>query len=362
MESLCCQLWRVFVTFCFTFILISSKFHKSVADPKYSAILVFGDSYVDNGNNAYFVTLCSTNYPPYGSKYPGKPAGRPSDGKLVPDILATMLGIKEAVPPYLQPNLPNHELITGVGFASSCAGFDDRTYDFMPRISMSKQLEYFKDYISRLTTIVGEMEAQRIVSEALVIIHAGVNDLTAGDFSVTSTVNRIFQSNSSSSASADNEYQDFLMQKVQNFFEELYVLGCRRMIFMGLPPFGCVPFKRAQNLPSFQCVEKTNLETQTFNKKLVDLLPQIQAKLPGSKLVLVDIFGLVMDMIHQPNKYGFVDAGKGCCQINPSWPLCLPLIPHCSNSSQYLFWDGVHFTEAAYTYFAEEIFIKLSAL
>lgn len=42
-------------------------------------------------------------------------------------IAAEMLGIKEALPPYLDPNLKIEDLLTGVCFASAGSGFDPLT-------------------------------------------------------------------------------------------------------------------------------------------------------------------------------------------------------------------------------------------
>ncbi|XP_027076831.1 alkane hydroxylase MAH1-like [Coffea arabica] len=97
--------------------------------PRFSAILVFGDSAVDPGNNNYITTIAKGNHAPYGINFPGKiSTGRFSDGKLVPDLLASMLGLKETIPPFLQPKLSDQELLTGVSFASAAAGFDDETF------------------------------------------------------------------------------------------------------------------------------------------------------------------------------------------------------------------------------------------
>jgi len=40
---------------------------------------------------------------------------------------ASYLGLKELVPPYLDPNLSDKELVTGVSFASAGSGFDPLT-------------------------------------------------------------------------------------------------------------------------------------------------------------------------------------------------------------------------------------------
>lgn len=51
------------------------------------AIITFGDSAVDIGNNDYLSTIFKANYPPYGRDFANKsPTGRFCNGKLATDI------------------------------------------------------------------------------------------------------------------------------------------------------------------------------------------------------------------------------------------------------------------------------------
>lgn len=51
------------------------------------AIITFGDSAVDVGNNDYLPTLFRADYPPYGRDFVNrKPTGRFCNGKLATDI------------------------------------------------------------------------------------------------------------------------------------------------------------------------------------------------------------------------------------------------------------------------------------
>lgn len=179
---------------------------------KVSAILVFGDSAVDSGNNNYISTaIFKANYPPYGIDFPGRMAtGRFSDGKLVPDILASKIGLKEIIPPFLQPNLSDNELLTGVCFASAGSGLDDVTTSISNSIPMSKQPGYLADYIDRLTKIAGKKEARRIVGEALVMINVG-----SVDFFTNFYVGRTHRIREFSV----NEYQDLLLNSLQKFIK-----------------------------------------------------------------------------------------------------------------------------------------------
>ena len=54
-----------------------------------SAVLAFGDSFVDQGNNNYINTLGKANFLPYGKDFEGgKPTGRFSNGRTIADILS----------------------------------------------------------------------------------------------------------------------------------------------------------------------------------------------------------------------------------------------------------------------------------
>ncbi|KAJ0781611.1 putative SGNH hydrolase superfamily [Helianthus annuus] len=51
------------------------------------AVLAFGDSTMDPGNNNYIKALFKANFPPYGKDFMGgKPTGRFSNGKIVTDV------------------------------------------------------------------------------------------------------------------------------------------------------------------------------------------------------------------------------------------------------------------------------------
>lgn len=182
---------------------------------KSTALLVFGDSAVDTGNNNYITTIARGNYAPYGMNFPGHiPTGRYSDGKLMPDILVSTQGIKDVVPPFLQPNLSDDELPTGVCLASAGAGLDDQTTSVSNAIPMSKQPLLLRDYLARLKSFVGEQEAQRIIGEAVVIIHAGTVDFLFNFYLGRSV--RLLEFTVS-------EYQDFLQNNLQKFLKVSHV-------------------------------------------------------------------------------------------------------------------------------------------
>ena len=180
----------------------------------FPAILIFGDSTVDTGNNNFIPTVSKGNYFPYGKDFPGYVAtGRFSNGKLMPDMIASKLGIKELVPPFLDPKLSNDDMKTGVSFASAGTGFDNLTTAISKVIPMIKQVDFFKNYTQRLEGIVGMDESKRIIGSALVVISAGTNDLTFNFYDIPI---RRLQYNISG-------YQDFIQSKLQSLIEVNFI-------------------------------------------------------------------------------------------------------------------------------------------
>ncbi|CAI0439321.1 unnamed protein product [Linum tenue] len=315
---------------------------------KISTVLIFGDSTVDTGNNNHLSTVFKANFPPYGQDFPGHVAtGRFSNGKLVPDFLASMLGIKDTVPPYLDPGLRPRDLLTGVSFASAGSGYDERTSTgFTNVIPVLKQVDLFRRYIERVEGLVEEAQALEIVNAALVLVAAGTNDMTFNFYDVPSTTNRRAEFNLSG-------YHHFLQNNLGIFV--------KRMLITGLPPIGCLPIQKATR-NSQSCVKQQNKDALSYNKKLKKLLPILQSELPRSRLIFGDIYKPFLEMIRFPKKYGFAEVSRGCCGTGRSMErsmLCNRKTPKCHNASQYVFWDSIHPSQATYELASKRILLRL---
>ncbi|XP_050211676.1 GDSL esterase/lipase At2g30310-like [Mercurialis annua] len=344
------QFFNIFVLFGILSYTRNSIAINTASLPKFPAIFFFGDSILDTGNNNYIRTIFKANYRPYGKDLNGGvPTGRFSNGKLIPDMLASALKIKDTVPPYFDPNLTNSDLITGVNFASSSAGFDERTSLFTNAIPIPKQIEYFKQYIARLKAIVGEKKAMQIISGALVVINGGTNDFL---FNIYDIPMRRLQFNV-------KQYIDFILNIVENSIKELYDLGVRSLIVAGLVPVGFAPFQRsARYINPFMLtysLDEQNKNSIIYNEKLINLLNKFQQSHPASRIVYTDLNITIVDMINDPNKYGFEETKNGCCGsfIFKQGVLCDSLTPPCEDPSKYLFWDRIHPTSTAYQYLTD---------
>ncbi|KAG8377955.1 hypothetical protein BUALT_Bualt08G0087600 [Buddleja alternifolia] len=306
---------------------------------KIPAVIVFGDSIVDTGNNNYIQTIVKVNYPPYGKDFKGgKPTGRFSDGKVPSDLIAEELGIKELLPAYFDPTLQDEDLLTGVNFASGGAGYDPLTSDLASVLSLSDQLEMFKDYITKLEKIAGEERTSKIISESLYIVVTGSNDIT----------NTYFGTPLRKSRYDFSSYTDLLVSYGSSFVQDLYRLGARRIGVFGLPPLGCLPSQRTlKGGADRQCVDIYNQMVELFNNKLLAEVNSINKQYLDARAVYIDIYNLPIDLINNPQKYGFRVANEGCCGTGTIEVAFLCKYT-CSNVSDYIFWDSFHLTEKAY--------------
>ncbi|KAL6995879.1 hypothetical protein U1Q18_006013 [Sarracenia purpurea var. burkii] len=337
------------------------------------AVFFFGDSTVDTGNNNNLLTAVKVNFPPYGKDFKGgKATGRFSNGKVPADFFAEELGIKELLPAYLDPNLHPEDLPSGVNFASGGSGYDPLTPSLVFRLpngiggsgvvegaaetrevaelrlsqveeghsvlSLPDQLELLKEYIGKLKGVVGEKRTATIIGNSLFVIVAGSNDMTNTYF--INPLRRLRFDVPS--------YTDFLLAFASDFIKDLYGLGARRIGVSSLPPIGCLPSQRTlAGGPLRKCAKSYNDAAKLYNSKLSAKLNSLNSNLPGAKIVYIDSYSFPLQLIRNPNKYGFKVGNKGCCGsglIEVAF-LCTYT---CPNASDFVFWDSFHLTERAY--------------
>eukprot|EP00253_Pinus_taeda_P001351 PITA_01351 len=340
----------LFLVCCISFI----ESNEITRPPLFPALLVFGDSTVDAGNNNYLVTLAKSNFPPYGRDFiDHKPTGRFSNGRLAPDFIAAALGLKEALPAYLDPTLTSEDIITGVSFASGGSGYDNLTAKFNSVLPLWKQVQHFKNYRRRLADVVGEKNATDIIKNALFMCSIGTNDFEISYYTLQI---RRAQMNI-------EQYQRFLLKEAGNFIQEIYREGARKLFFVGISPMGCLPVVRTLYVKQFinrrtgktACFEEQNQVAVSFNEKLKSVLASLMHSLLDLKIVYGDTYDLLSDIIHNPGKFGFETSGIACCGTGSiGLGQCNEIAPFiCSDASKYVFWDAVHPTQKVYEIMAK---------
>ncbi|XP_020260717.1 GDSL esterase/lipase EXL3-like [Asparagus officinalis] len=345
----------VFGSVCF--VLTSAAAQKQTQNatlPTFPALIAFGDSILDTGNNNLLSTIVKCNFPPYGKDFIGHEAtGRFSNGRVPSDLIASKLRIKELLPAYLSPKLSNEDLLTGVCFASGSSGYDRLTSAVMAVITIQDQLEMFKDYIKKLQAITDTKRAAKIIGESLYVVCSGSNDVA----------NTYFTSLLRKAEYDVPSYTSFLVNSVSDFLEKLYSLGARKIAVVGLPPLGCLPSQRTlAGGMQRDCVSLYNQASQQYNLKLTKRLGILQNKFADATIVYADIYHSLLRLIQYPSEYGFEESKKGCCGTGEFelGPLCNRKSVMCSDDSKYVFWDSFHPTEKAYKILVDELVQEIS--
>lgn len=120
-----------------TFFLLVLVASVARGDPLVPALIIFGDSVVDVGNNNNLTTLIKANFLPYGRDYvTHRPTGRFCNGKLATDFTAEYLGFTTYPPAYLSPDASGRNILTGANFASAASGLYDGTAQSYVRASL----------------------------------------------------------------------------------------------------------------------------------------------------------------------------------------------------------------------------------
>ncbi|KAI3725503.1 hypothetical protein L1987_65293 [Smallanthus sonchifolius] len=303
------------------------------------AVIAFGDSLLDPGNNNYLMTLTKANFPPYGKDFVGgKPTGRFTNGKTLGDFLAKALGVKEYLPAYLDPLIKDSDLLTGVSFASGGTGYDPLTSKLASVIPLSVQLEMFKQYISKIKTKAGEEAAKNIITNGVFFVSSSSNDFLTNYY--VFPIRRLQYDVPG--------YGNKLVKLAVDFIQEIHQLGARRIVVFSAPPYGCIPIVRTiTGGVHKRCKDKYNKVAQMFNNMLKQEIQFLASSLPETRVVLVDFYNPLISIIENPQQYGLEVTDKGCCgtgKMESSFT-CNKLNRICRNDSKFLFWDSLHPTE-----------------
>nr|XP_018684391.1 PREDICTED: GDSL esterase/lipase APG-like isoform X1 [Musa acuminata subsp. malaccensis] len=339
------------------------------------AIITFGDSTVDVGNNDYLKTIFKADFPPYGRDFKNhKPTGRFCNGKLATDITADTLGFSSYPSAYLSPEASGKNLLIGANFASAASGYYDDTAYLYHAIPLSQQLEFYKEYQHKLSRVAGTSKASSIISGALYIVSTGASDFVQNYY-----INpHLYETRS------PDQFSSFLVHIFCNFVkvsdmptrdvlrsdclsyccpfptQDLYGLGARKIGVTSLPPLGCLPasitlFGHGSN----ECVRRLNSDAQNFNRKLNTAADSLAKQLPNLKIAIFDIYKPLHDLATKPSDFGFFEARRGCCgtgTVETTSFLCNPhSVGTCANATGYVFWDSVHPSESANQVLADSL-------
>ncbi|XP_044510137.1 GDSL esterase/lipase At1g71691-like [Mangifera indica] len=238
------------------------------------------------------------------------------------------------------------QVLHGVNYASATAGILDITgRNFVGRIPFSQQIRNFQNTLDQITGNLGATDLSKAIARSIFFVGMGSNDYLN---------NYLMPNYNTKNEYNAQQYADLLVEQ----YTRLYNLDARKFVLAVLGRMGCMPSILAQNQLD-TCSEEVNQLVLPFNSNVKMMINNLNANLPGSKFIYIDITRMFEDLLVNYRSYGFSVIDRGCCEIgrNRGQITCLPFQTPCPNRDQYVFWDAFHPTEAVNILFGKKAFL-----
>ncbi|CAN1124330.1 GDSL esterase/lipase At1g54790 [Linum perenne] len=346
------------------FFISSSSMAYSI-DFNFPSVFNFGDSNSDTGNliAAGFESI----NPPYGQVHFKNPSGRYCDGRLAIDFIMDAMDLP-FLNAYLEAiGLPNFR--KGSNFAAAGATILPASATSVCPFSFGIQVSQFLRFKSRVLELLSKgkkldryLPAEDYFQKGLYMFDIGQNDLAGAFYS--KTFDQIVAS------------IPIILVEFENGIKRLYDEGARNFWIHNTGPLGCL----AQNVAKFGtdpskldeqgCVSGHNQAAKLLNLQLHALTKKLQGQFTDSSITYVDIYTIKSNLISNYSRYGFEQPIMACCGYGgpplnyDSRVSCgqtkvingtSATAKACNDSTEYVNWDGIHYTEAANQYVSSEI-------
>ncbi|KAH9305822.1 hypothetical protein KI387_010226, partial [Taxus chinensis] len=346
---------------------VSNCTSNSTSEPAlcFTTLFQFGASLFDTGNAAIAFPrqAFQPTRPPYGSTFPGYPAGRFSDGKLIIDYLADAFKL-EPLYPFLesveQTNGGGRDYRGGVCFSVALAtalsteelrasGILRQNITLNP-LTSDVQFRWFQSFRKRVfesgTKSTGKLSAllpkEDEMANALYLPgEFGVNDYRVGLLSGVSVAEL-------------KKKVPLVVLKIVHLIKKLHGVGARNFLVIGVPPQGCSPFYLTMvngTKDRFNCLAHVNTIHRLHDKKLKMALRKLRRELVDSNIMFADYYGAFMSVLKHPAKYGMKVRNVACCggggeyNYNPRAVCGTESSRRCSDPHRHVYWDDFHPTD-----------------
>ncbi|CAG7896467.1 unnamed protein product [Brassica rapa] len=282
-------------------------------------LFVFGDGLYDAGNKQFVSSnRVDASFPPYGMTV-GEPTGRWSDGRIVPDYLASFMGVPH-IPPILNGTA---DFSHGANFAIADAtvlGSPPETLTF------SQQVIKFSDNKNKWSA--------QARSEAVYLFYIGSDDYL-----------KFAKNNPNPSDDQKQAFVDRVITAIEAELKVIYGTGGRKFALQNLAPLGCLPAVKQANGNVQECVKLPSEMAELHNKKLLQLLVELSRQLSGFQYSFYDFFSSIKHRVIKSKTYTFETGMAACCGTGSVNGTSCSTNNVCSKPEDYLFFDGKHLTQ-----------------
>ncbi|XP_028782349.1 GDSL esterase/lipase At5g03610-like [Neltuma alba] len=296
-------------------------------------LFVFGDSYADTGNIRRGVSKVWKE--PYGTTFPGKPAGRFSDGRVITDYIAKYLKLKSPLPYGMLKEHPHH-VKYGINFAFGGTGVFNT---LVPGPNMTTQIEQFESLINY------NVFNKSDLADSVALVSLAGNDYS--NFLATyGSINGI------------SSFVGLVVNQTAVNILRIHKLGVKKIALTSLPPLGCVPEITASS--SYRaCNDTYNILVSIHNSCLLDAVEKLNGESKkNSSFVMLNLYESFLSVLNdtkRQNSSRMEKTFRPCCAGVSSEYSCgsvddkqVKKYRVCQDPRASFFWDTVHPTQAGW--------------
>ncbi|KAI9119621.1 hypothetical protein K1719_009497 [Acacia pycnantha] len=293
-------------------------------------LFVFGDSYVDTGN---FLNSLAFK-PPYGVTFPGKPAGRFCDGRVLSDYIAAFMNITSPIPYEQRKSVKQSEIANGMNFGHGGTGVFKTMVDGP---NVNSQIDLFQQLLQQ------NVFTKQDLQSSIALVNAASNDYPTF----------LVKNGSMKDLPA---FAESVVNQLSANLERIHSLGVSKVAVGLVAPLGCLPLESVTS--SYQnCSDEANKLATNHNNLLsqkVQDLNNNQSLGSGQPVfITLDLYNAFLNTITALQSKR---AGNSTL-MNPLEPCCVGLsgggcgsvdkkgekqYKVCENAEESIFWDNVH--------------------
>lgn len=291
----------------------------------YEGLNVFGDSLVDSGNLYNLTSAFSSQgvpalpfSPPYAQKL--------SNGPIWIDDLGQSLGLSPTLSTQLVLNPATPLPTQGINFAFAGALSSDQNVLTNSIPLPASFFPGFQDQVDEFATFSAIVPPN---PNALNVVWVGGNDYNEAFFNPASLGSLPLE-----------QLPNFVTDNIIDGLTQLSSLGAKKFLVVNLPSLGESPFADLLDTQTHQDISSVlNQLTATHNKLLADKLSTFGQSHTDTDVTELDVNTLFASILAKPATFGLTNVTDPCLTN---------VKDICDNPDQYLFWDNVHPTTAAY--------------
>lgn len=292
-------------------------------------LFVFGDSYADTGN--WPKSYGGSWQEPYGITFPGTPSGRFSDGRVLTDYIAGILGTKSPMTYLGWKSGEKKSIKYGMNFAYGGTGVFNTLVN---QPNMTTQINYF----------------QQLVQQKQDLLHTSsiaILSIAGNDYATYFTSNHTLKDLSGLTKSV-------ISQLVSNV-KRIHELGVRKIGITAMEPLGCLPQFTVST--SYQkCSNTENSIAEFHNQVLLESVRKLNNESDDKSLfVILDLykaFSMALNLRQNLSTgnskletllkpcYQGVSKEYSCGNIEKGTKIMKYSV--CGNPNDSFFWDMIH--------------------